>query len=92
MPLTFDTVSSRLEPSDQSLMAVAVLSADGEGNEFTLEYGMQCLDSLRRSDGLHQRQELKARIKEAERAKNLAEALRLAEELHRLERRPDRSG
>jgi DNA primase len=92
MPLTFDTVSSRLEPADQSLIAVAVLSADGEGNEFTLEYGMQCLDSLRRSDGLHQRQELKARIKEAERAKNLAEALRLAEELHRLERRPDRSG
>jgi hypothetical protein len=68
------------------LLAVAVLSADGD---FTLEYGVQCLESLRRSDGLQRRQELKVRIKEAERANNLMEALRLAEQLQRLERRTD---
>ena len=92
MPLTFDNVNSRLEPADQNLLAVAVLSIDGPGDDFTLEYGMQCLESLRRSDDLHRRQELKVRIKEAERTGNLTEALRLAQELQRLERRTVRSG
>jgi DNA primase len=85
-PLTYEAVSSRLEPADQSMLAVAVLSADGD---FTLEYGAQCLESLRRSDGLQRRQELKVRIKEAERANNLMEALRLAEQLQCLERHTD---
>ena len=87
LPLAFDAVNGRLEESDQRLLAMAVLSADGEGHDFTLEYGIQCMDSLRRSDDLRQRQELKRRIKEAERTGNLAEALRLAQELQELERR-----
>jgi len=91
-PIAFDAVNSRLEEEDQSRLAIAVLSADGAGYDFTLEYGVQCLDSLRRSDGLLQRQEMKKRIKEAERAGNLAEALRLAGELQKAERRPGRSG
>jgi len=91
-PLTFDAVNSRLEEPDQRLLAVAVLSAEGEGHDFTLEYGMQCLDSLRRSDYQQRVQELKRRIKEAERTGNLAEALGLAQELQRLERRPGGTG
>jgi replicative DNA helicase len=91
-PIAFDAVNSRLEEEDQSRLAIAVLSADGAGYDFTLEYGVQCVDSLRRSDGLLQRQEMKKRIKEAERAGNLAEALRLAGELQKAERRPGRSG
>ena len=86
--VTFDAVNSRLEEADQGVLAVAVLSADGEGPDFTLEFGMQCLDSLRRSDYQQRVQELKRRIKEAERTRNLAEALRLAQELQKLERRP----
>jgi hypothetical protein len=86
VPLTFDAVHSRVEDADQRLLAVAVLSADGEGHEFTLEYGAQCLDSLRRSDYQQKVQELKGRIKEAERTGNLVEALRLAQELAKLER------
>jgi DNA primase len=85
-PLVFDAVNSRLEEPDQRLLAVTVLSGEGEGHDFTLEYGMQCLDSLRRSDRLQRVQELKRRIKEAERTGNLAEALRLAQELQKLER------
>ena len=92
LPITFDTVDSRLEPADQSMMAVAVLSGDSEGNEFTLEFGARCLESLQRSDGTYQKQELKKRIKEAERTGNLMEALRLAQELQTLERRRDRAG
>ena len=91
-PLTFDAVNSRLEEPDQRLLAVAVLSAEGEGTDFTLEYGMQCLESLRRSDYRQRVRELKQRIKEAERTGNLAEALRLAQELQKLERRPNGAG
>jgi len=91
-PLTFDAVNSRLEEPDQRLLAVAVLSAEGEGTDFTLEYGMQCLESLRRSDYRQRVRELKQRIKEAERTGNLAEALRLAQELQELERRPNGAG
>jgi DNA primase len=87
VPLTYESLNSRLEEADQSLLAQAVLLADADGQEFTLEYGTQCLESLRRSDDLHRRQELKARIKEAERAGNLAVALGLAQELQRQERK-----
>jgi hypothetical protein len=44
---------------------------------------------LRRSDHLRRRQDLKVRIKEAERSGNLEEAIRLAKELQRLERLGD---
>jgi DNA primase len=91
MPLTFDAVNSRLESADQNVLAMAVLSADGEGHEFTLEFGKQCLESLRRSDDLYKQQELKARIKQAERTGNLEEALRLTQELPRLQRPSGRS-
>jgi len=88
VPLTFDAVNGRLEEPDQRLLAVTVLSADGEGQDFTLEYGVQCLDSLRRSDYQLRVRDLKLQIKEAERTGNLADALRVAQELQKLERRP----
>jgi hypothetical protein len=91
-PLTFDAVNSRLEEPDQRLLAVTMLSAEGDAYDFTLEYGMQCLDSLRRSDQQQRVQELKRRVKETERSGNLAEALRLAQELQGLERRPGGTG
>jgi DNA primase len=87
VPLTFDALHSRLEEADQNLLAAAVLLADGEGHDFTLEYGMQCVESLRRSGHQESVRELKRRIKEAERTGSLAEALRLAQELQQFERR-----
>ena len=91
-PLTFDAVNSRLEEQDQRLLAATVVSAESEGQEFTLEYGVQCLNGLRRSDYQQRVQEFKRRVKEAERAGNLAEALRCAQELQELERRPGSTG
>jgi DNA primase len=88
-PLTFDAVNSRLEEEEQRRLAVTVLSAEGDGHEFTLEYGRQCLDGLRRSDRQQRVQEWKRQIKEAERSGNMAEALRLIQELQNMERRPD---
>jgi DNA primase len=91
-PLTFDAVSSRLEERDQRLLAVTVLLADSEKHEYTLEFGMRCLERLRRSDYQNRLQDLKRRIKEAERVRDLSEGFRLMQELQDLERRPDRSG
>jgi replicative DNA helicase len=89
-PLDYDAVNSRLEDGDQNLLAATLMSADADAHNFTLDYGIQCLESLRRSDREDRRQELKARIKDAERAGNLAEALGLAQELQRLERKGGR--
>jgi DNA primase len=89
-PLDYDAVNSRLEDGDQNLLAATLMSADADAHNFTLDYGIQCLESLRRCDREDRRQELKARIKDAERAGNLAEALGLAQELQRLERKGGR--
>jgi DNA primase len=84
--LSFDAVSSRLEEADRKLLAEAVLAEETQEHEVTIDYGRKCLESLRRSAEQVRRQELKVRVKEAERAGNLAEALRLAQELQHLER------
>jgi hypothetical protein len=76
----------RLEPADQNLLAELVLSEDAEAHEITLEYGEECLASMRRSAERDRRSELKARIKSAERAGDLDSALRLTVELQTLER------
>jgi len=85
-PVTFDAVNGRLEQPDQILLAHALLSEEGEVQELSIEYGKRCLESMRRSEQQIRRAELKAQVKQAERAGNLAEALRLSEELSRLER------
>ncbi len=85
--VTFSAVSGRLEESDRRLLAEVLLSEDSERHDIDLEYGQRCLDSMRRSEEQLRRAELKAQVKQAERSGNLAEALRLSEELIRLERR-----
>ena len=82
----FDAISARLEPADQNLLAELTLSEDADAHENTLEYGRQCLESLLRSGERDRRAQMKARVKDAERTGNLAEALRLARELQEFER------
>jgi DNA primase len=81
--LDFEAVNARLNEEDQTLLAQAVLADDGEISE---EEVAGALASIRRSDSELQRSELKKRIKESERSGNWNEALRLTEELQRLER------
>jgi DNA primase len=84
--ISLNAVHARLEEADQHLIAEMLLAEDAESQQPSLEYGYQCLESLRRAGDQHRRAELKARVKQAERAGDLGEALRLAEELQRLER------
>ena len=78
--VAFESVNARLEPADQALLAQVVFSAETEGHEPTLDYGHQCLESLRRLEGQIRSSELEARVKQAERAGDLTEALRAAGE------------
>jgi DNA primase len=78
----FEELHARLEEGDQNLLAHAVLNDD---QEVSSEEVMAAVDSIRRTEDQHRRALLKGRIKEAERAGNWQEALRLAAELQGLE-------
>jgi len=78
--ITFDAVNARLEEADQALLARIVFSAGTDGHEADLDYGHQCLESLRRLEERLRSSELEARVKQAERAGDLNEALRAADE------------
>jgi DNA primase len=84
--VTFAAVNARLEDNDQSLLAEVLLSEETNEEQMGLEYGRRCLESLLRSEEQMRRAELKAQVKQAERSGNVREALRLAQELERLER------
>jgi hypothetical protein len=84
--VTFDGVMARLDAPDQNLLAELALSEDAGNMEISIEYGRQCLENLRRSGGQTRLAQIKALIKEAERAGNFPEALRLTGELQTLGR------
>ena len=81
--ITFDSVNARLEEPDQLLLAQAILTED---METTPEEVAAAVESLQRSEEQAQRTRLKLRIKDAERAGNVVEALRLTQELQGFER------
>jgi len=84
--VTYEELHARLEENDQELLASAVLQDETNESAISLLQGVECVRSLERSGRRTEVAALKARVKEAERAGNLPEALRLAEELHQLER------
>ena len=84
-PVSYEELHARLEENDQEILASVVLADETNDAVTSLQQGEECLRSLEHA-GLRTRvAALKARVKEAERAGNLGEAMRLAEELHRLE-------
>ena len=85
-PVTYEELHARLEEGDQNLLASVVLQDETNEAAISLRQGVACLHSLERSGVQAQLTELKARVKEAERAGNQSEALRLMAVLHQLER------
>jgi DNA primase len=79
--VAFDNLHARLEEADQNLLAEVVLSVEEEVSQEAVE---AALESVRLSDGQQRREQLKARIKESERAGKWEEALRLMAELQNL--------
>jgi DNA primase len=80
--LSFEEVHARLEESDQSLLAQAVLSEDARTSR---EEVLAAIEKMRRTGEQQRRAQLKARIYESERAGNWEEALRLTGELQGLD-------
>jgi DNA primase len=79
-------LQARLGEPDQELLSALLFADKSEEEEYTLENAEACLRQLEKDGREAQRSALKARIKEAERAGMLEEALRITEELSRLER------
>ena len=80
--LSFEEVHARLEESDQSLLAQAVL---GEDARTSREEVLAAIEKMRRTGEQQRRSQLKAHIYESERAGNWEEALRLTGELQGLD-------
>jgi DNA primase len=79
-------LQARLPERDQELLAAVLFAGKGDGEEGALEQAEACLAALERENYEARRTALKARIREAERAGMLKEALDYAEELSRLDR------
>jgi DNA primase len=85
--VTFENVSARLQEADQGLLARLVFTAENDGHEVELDYGHQCLESLLRFEAQQRSSELESRVKQAERAGDLGEAFRAADEDSQRKRR-----
>lgn len=79
-------LEARLEESDRELLAALVLADEVSEDALTPEQAWACVQSLRAAERQAQRSRLRARIKQAERAGDLEEAMRLTSELVRLDR------
>lgn len=80
--VSFNTIHDRLHPSMQEALSAAVL--DSSHGAATLEEGLECIEALRLSNRTSLIQELKTRIKSAEREGRIKEALELARELSQI--------
>ena len=78
----FSEVYARLNEADQDLLSRAALADDFEASA---EETQAALESLRRSENQHRRGQLKAQIRNSEREGKWEEALRLVEQLQRLD-------
>jgi DNA primase len=79
-------LQARLDERDQDLLSALLFADRSDEHEYTLERAEACLRSLEETGFEARRAALKARIKEAERAGMLEEALRITQELSRLDR------
>jgi DNA primase len=80
--ISFNTVHERLHSSLQESLAAVVL--DSGAGDATLADGLECIEALRLTNRENLLQELKMRIKSAEREGRMAEAMELARELSKI--------
>ena len=80
-PFRFSDLEGRLPEADRDLLSSAVFADEILEEEKAAEQAMACLRSLKSQDPRSEVAALRARIKAAERQGDLAEAMRLAQEL-----------
>jgi DNA primase len=86
-PFRFSDLEARLEEPDRELLTRIVFAdKESEDGEFTLEQALESLRRIQEDDRASKKVRLKARINDAIRAGMLEEALRITEELGKLDR------
>lgn len=85
---SYSSLEARLEDANKNLLASAVLADQMGEQETSLEQALACVQTLDIKEREAHRSDLRARAKAAERAGNLDEAMRVADELNRAEREP----
>ena len=85
-PFSFSELEARLEEPDKQLLAALAFADEVEEDRSPLAQALACMQSLENTDREARRAQLRAAVREAERSGHLAEALRLTEELTRLDR------
>jgi DNA primase len=83
--LTFSNLEARLAEADRDLLSRLVFADEGSEDNRGVEQARDCLLALQRNEQELRRTNLKSLIQTAERSGNLAEALRLSQELHDFE-------
>jgi hypothetical protein len=84
--ISFDTVHARLDENQREVLEAAVMRGEAEEESYTVEQGLECIRALQRADAQARAAALKARIRDCERAGDVAAALQLAEQLRGLDR------
>jgi DNA primase len=82
-PMHFGDLHARLDEAAQKMLAASLIGAESGDAEMTIEHGRSCLEALRMLNSRMEPAELKIKIREAERAGNIVEALRLMQLLKR---------
>lgn len=85
-PVTYTAVEARLDDHDKALLAAVAFGEETHGETDWLEQARECMRCLHLQTIETEKAELRERIRSAERAGKLDEALQLAQELKRLER------
>ena len=85
-PFSFEAISSRLEAREQRILAEIGFSEIGSMQEGATEQALHCIRELEAKAVNAKCEALRKRIREMERAGNLAEALQVAAELNGIKR------
>ncbi len=83
---SFSEFEARLADADRDFIAQLVFADEAKQGVYTYDEALHCLEALERAGHEARRATLKQRIRDAERAGMLEEALRMTEELARLDR------
>ena len=79
----FGDLHARLDEAGQKMLAATLIGTESGDAEVTIEHGRSCLEALRELNSRMEPAEIKIKIREAERAGNITEALRLMQLLKR---------
>jgi DNA primase len=82
-PIQFGELHARLDPVEQKMLASTLIAAENGDGEVTMDHGRRCMEALRELNGRMEPAQIKIKIREAERAGNITEALRLMQLLKR---------